>query len=410
MKIINLQVDNYKRIKAVEIAPDGSLVILAGRGAQGKTSILDAIWAALEGGDASRLTKQPIRAGESHASVRLDLGEYIVTRRWRKDDVGTLTVESPRGAAYSSPQKILDGLIGSMSMDPMAFIKQKPTDQVATLVTMLGKSLGFDPVEIEERRAAAFEARRVANAGVKNAQARVDAHPDYPADTPTEPVDAAAVAHEYVVAMEDIALRDAAAARVDAVTAALLAEYARHDERIQALSGEQTDALAAIAAFGPNDVDPAEILGRIESANDTNKVIDGNNRRLEDVAALADVQAIADAEDAKLTAIAAEKAVGLATATFPLKELSFDDTGVTYNGIPLAQASGKEKRIVGVAIAMASNPELRVLRIDEGESLDSEGLAHIAQLADENDYQVWMSRVDESGTAGVVIEDGMVAE
>ena len=49
MKIVSLEAENYKRLKAVEITPDGNMVVIGGRNAQGKSSVLDAIWAALGG-------------------------------------------------------------------------------------------------------------------------------------------------------------------------------------------------------------------------------------------------------------------------------------------------------------------------------------------------------------------------
>ncbi|NGZ99665.1 AAA family ATPase [Nocardioides sp. W3-2-3] len=53
-----------KRLKAVEITPDGTMQVISGRNAQGKTSVLDAIWLALGGGTAARTTPRPIRDGE----------------------------------------------------------------------------------------------------------------------------------------------------------------------------------------------------------------------------------------------------------------------------------------------------------------------------------------------------------
>jgi hypothetical protein len=50
-----------------------------------------------------------------------------------------------------------------------------------------------------------------------------------------------------------------------------------------------------------------------------------------------------------------------------------------------------------------------VLRIREGSLLDSGSLALIAGMADENDYQVWIETVDDTGTVGIMMEDGMVA-
>ena len=54
------------------------------------------------------------------------------------------------------------------------------------------------------------------------------------------------------------------------------------------------------------------------------------------------------------------------------------------------------------------NPKLRVIRITDGSLLDTENMALIEKMATEADFQIWIERVDESGTAGVVIEDGQV--
>jgi DNA polymerase III epsilon subunit-like protein len=50
MKIVKLTAENVKRLRAVEITPDDTVQIVTGRNAQGKTSVLDAIWLALCGG------------------------------------------------------------------------------------------------------------------------------------------------------------------------------------------------------------------------------------------------------------------------------------------------------------------------------------------------------------------------
>ena len=120
MKIISLTAENVKRLRAVEITPDGNVVTITGRNAQGKTSVLDAIWLALGGGAASKGTIRPIRDGEEKASVRLDLGDLVVTRTWTGDKTA-LTVTAADGAKYTSPQGILDALVGRLSFDPLEF-------------------------------------------------------------------------------------------------------------------------------------------------------------------------------------------------------------------------------------------------------------------------------------------------
>ena len=53
LKVIRLTAENVKRLKAVEITPDQTMQIITGRNAQGKTSVLAALWLALGGGSAA---------------------------------------------------------------------------------------------------------------------------------------------------------------------------------------------------------------------------------------------------------------------------------------------------------------------------------------------------------------------
>lgn len=411
MKIINLQAENYKRIRAIDITPDGSMVLLTGANAQGKSSVLDAIWAVLEGGAASRVTERPIRKGEQRARVRLDLGEYIVTRIWTKDDSGTLTVESPRGAKYGSPQKLLDELVGKLSMDPLAFVKMKGSDQVAALVSVLGDSLGFDPAELEARRKRTFEERTAVNRQVKELRVRLEALPEVPDDTPDETLALTDLTGEYSVAVQHNHVVGNAKSDVESYAIELEqaeAAIAKAIEHRDTVAKELAAAKLVVEGLG-SEIDTDEINERIAQIEQINDQVRAKNNRLNVADLLADAADVAAELDEKLDAIATEKAEALAAAKFPVDGLSFDETGVTYNGIPLEQASGAEKLRVSFGVAIAQNPELRVIRIDEGESLDSAGLKQIAELAEAHDMQVWVSKVDESGKVGIVIEDGMVA-
>ena len=47
--IVTLEAENIKRLKAVEITPEGNLVVVGGKNAQGKSSVMDSIAYALGG-------------------------------------------------------------------------------------------------------------------------------------------------------------------------------------------------------------------------------------------------------------------------------------------------------------------------------------------------------------------------
>ena len=83
-------------------------------------------------------------------------------------------------------------------------------------------------------------------------------------------------------------------------------------------------------------------------------------------------------------------------------------TGVTYNGVPFSQASSAEQIRVSVAMAMAMNPKLRVLRIKDGSLLDDDAMDMLKKLAVKEDFQVWVERVGNGSEDAIVIEAGEV--
>lgn len=95
-------------------------------------------------------------------------------------------------------------------------------------------------------------------------------------------------------------------------------------------------------------------------------------------------------------------------AEMPIPGLSFGDGVVTFNGLPLNQASDAEQLMISTAIAAALNPKLRVIRIRDGSLLDDDAMVRLAAFAEERDMQIWIERVDGSGTVGIVMEDGHV--
>jgi hypothetical protein len=96
-------------------------------------------------------------------------------------------------------------------------------------------------------------------------------------------------------------------------------------------------------------------------------------------------------------------------AHLPLPGLAFDTEGdaVLYQGVPLSQASGAEQLRVGVSLAIAANPKLKVMLIRDGSLLDDNNLALLREMAEQSGHQIWIERVGNDG-ASVVLEDGEI--
>lgn len=432
MRIVQFESDNFKRLRAVQISPDGNVVTIGGKNGSGKSSILDAIYVALVG--LSVAPPKPIRAGEEKCRIKLDLGDLIVTRTFTAKEGGTYTdslkVESADGnTRFNKPQKVLDELLGAVGFDPFAFVSMKPKDQAATLLEMVPLPVDLD--ELAAADTADFAARRDVNRDGQALAARLAAIPEVPDDTPAELVDRDAILAELASAAEtntalaaekarrERALEEANQAIRDSVE---LAERARamiaEGERLLQQATDDRNAangrgaeLEELPTLG-EPVDTAELQQRLAQAEATNAAIARRQQREALEKELEELRAKSKGYTDAMAARELSRKNALAKAKMPIEGLAFgvDDAGkatVLFNGQPFEQASSAEQIRASTAIAMAGNPQLRVLRIKDGSLLDDESMALIAGMAEAEDFQLWVEVVRGDGV-GIIMEDGAV--
>lgn len=430
MRVINLVAENFKRLKAVEITPEGDIVTIGGKNGSGKSSVLDAIYVALKGRSAA--PPKPVRAGEEKCTIKLDLGDLVITRTFNQKDgeqyTDSLKVENAEGLRYANkPQEILDRLLGEIGFDPFEFVQMKPGQQADTLLQMVPLSVDLD--ELAEADASDFAKRRDLNRDGHAAVARRDGIPKeaVPDDLPDRQalVDQLGGAAQTNAAIErDRAARadqdkQAANCRTMAETARGNAERLRSDaERADQAAAEQdaeakriTDALAALEPLG-EPVDVAAIQDQLGKAEALLAAADRQKRRAEldtEIETLrADAKALTDSMEAREK----ERQGALASAEMPIEGLAFaiNEKGkpsVTFGGVPFEQASTAEQLRASTAIAMAANPTLRVLRIKDGSLLDEDSMAMLGQIVTEHEFQLWVEVVGTGGV-GVIMEEGEV--
>ena len=67
MKIIKLTAENFMRLVAVEISPQGNAIMITGKNGAGKSSVMEAIKALFQG--KKYHPDKPIRDGADHAEI-----------------------------------------------------------------------------------------------------------------------------------------------------------------------------------------------------------------------------------------------------------------------------------------------------------------------------------------------------
>lgn len=422
MKIIKLQAENVKRLKAVEITPNDDMVIISGKNGQGKSSVLDSIWFALGGKNAAKDTVRPIRDGEKAAIATVDLGDLIVSRNWTNNETSYLKVETKDGAKYPSPQKMLDELVGMLSFDPLEFSGMDSREQLKTLLAMV--KLEIDPQEIDNQKKAIYDDRTMLNREIKSLQGQLEGMSKPEEGLPEKELSSADVMAEYQAASDQLTANNSLRADLENDKrryAQKSAEIATIEDRIKQLQEELKGAkseLEQIKKHGEElkakvetlqDPDLNSFKEKLAQVEGINEKIRQGKRYSDTVNNLKAKQSESQVLSDQMTALDNQKQDAIKKAKFPIDGLGFADEGVTYNGIPFKQSSDAEKLKVSLAMAMAINPKLKVILIKDGSLLDSDNLRLISEMAKEKDYQVWIERVADDGKGvGIVIEDGQV--
>lgn len=444
LKIIRLIAENVKKLRAIQITPEGHIVQISGPNAAGKTSVLDAIWYALGGGQA--LPEEPIRKGAARGEIHLDLGEMIITRTFTRKG-SYLKVISKDGLEWKSPQKVLDQLIGKLSFDPLAFARLDEAKQRELLLSLVTIPLSRDHLQ----RMSGMPVQR--NGDPINAmntvyKALYDQRADH--NRNVKRIEAAIASVEIPQGMEDVQPMSASqlvAERRELEAANASNESARRElldleqknkalkENKEQLECRKQDLLrqiqeidaaiteteyliqaseagllqAAEATRNLVDHDFSEIDARIAQADEVNRIAGEVAKRKSLQEELDQEQKEASECTAKLEAIGRYKTQLMEQTNFPIKGLDFRAGKVVYNGVPIGQASGAEKLRVGMAIAMAFNPKLRIIRIEDGSLLDKQSWRVIEEMAQQGDYQVWIETVADEPGKGIYIYDGQIA-
>lgn len=408
MKIIALEAENLKRLTAIRIEPDGNLVQITGKNGQGKTSVLDAIWWALDG--TTHVQSKPIRQGEEQAVIKLDLGELKVTRKFRAKEDGTYTtsiiVENGEGARFPSPQKMLDELLGELTFDPLAFTRMKDQDQVHALRSLVPD---FDFAKAEQEIKEAFDERAICNRTARDSKTVAEEiSRDLPEEIPEFIEDSTALHDAYAKAVEESAECEARHAKKDRISNRII----QIEEERRKLMDEWKDLTAELEAIG--DIpDLKSIQDKIAKARASVQSVEVNNRIAEKAKTRDfkfDESKKAEAKSIELTrkidSIKAQAKEAIASADMPIKGLSISNGAVHLDNVPFEQASDAQQLQASIGIAMALNPTLKVIRVRDGSLLDQDAMQILAKMADDKDYQIWIERVDGSGKVGFVLEDG----
>jgi len=421
-RILQFTCENFKRLKAVNISPGPNSVIITGPNEQGKSSILDAVQAALAGKDSLKDIPEPVRKGQSKAEIKIDLGEYIIIRTFTLKDT-YLKVTNREGASYKNPQTILDDLFNKSVIDPSVFLTQDNEKQLNILKSILKTDVAID--KLEEKRKVKFDERTLENKEVQSLQARLNA---------LAPLEPGLTVKEKPVLEKNTKARntnktEATNTKLRCNIRRILKEFKTLKRlkivtlnNIKKLAGEfevietglvdyqirrkhLDDLVSALI-----DPDISLLCSKLSGVGCTNKIVREAKEYHELEESLRTRRQKIEKLSREITGINWIIRKALEEAGYPVKGLRFRNNRIMFKGIPFTQCSQEQRIKVALAIAMALKPKLKVILLRNGSFLDKNNLDLIKRITEAKNYQVWIERVDDTCENGIIIDDGAVKQ
>ena len=399
-KITSLELENIKRIKAVQISPtETGLTVIGGKNGQGKTSVLDAIMWIL-GGERYR-PSEPKREGSvtpPYGKITLSNG-LVVERKGKNSD---LKVIDPSG--NRAGQQLLNEFISQFALNLPKFMNGNNKEKADTLLQVIG--VGDRLYELEQQEKELYNQRRTIGQIADQKKKHAAELPVYP-DVPAEPISAS----ELIKEQQEILAINGENQRKRQRLAKLQSEADTLRGQIEELLAKQAKIhsdleIAQMDAKDLQDQSTAEIEKSIADIEEINRKVRMNLDKEKAETEAQEYTNKYEAHTERIEAVRKERANLLDGANLPLEGLSVEDGELTYKGFKWDNLSGADQMKVGVAIVRKLNPKCGFVLLDKLEQMDLDTLQEFSAWLKQEGLQVIATRVSTGDECSIIIEDG----
>ncbi|CCY66808.1 sMC domain protein [Clostridium sp. CAG:678] len=393
VKISEFQLENVKRIKAVQCEPtQNGITVIGGKNNQGKTSVLDSIAWAL-GGDRFRPSQTQREGSVIPPYIKIKLSNGIIVERQGKNS--SLKVIDPSG--NKGGQQLLNEFIENFALNLPKFMEANAKEKADILLRIIG--VGDKLFELEKEENEIYNSRHAIGqiAAQKQKYADEMAHYD---GVPDDLLSASDLIQEQ----QAILLRNAENKK----KRERLSELREQKQRLQQALEECEKELkiAELSAAELEDRSTAELEENIQKIDEINVKIRSNldKERAEEEAHRYQEQY--NELSVKLENIRSEKKKLLESADLPLPGLSVEDGEITLNGMKWDNMSGSDQLKAATAIIRRLNPKCGFVLVDKLEQMDLDTLCDFGHWLEREGLQVIATRVSTGDECSIVIEDG----
>lgn len=409
VKILSLEAENVKRVRAVKVEPTAAgLTIIGGDNNQGKTSVLDALAWAL-GGDRFRPSQAAREGSTVPPYLKVTLSDGIIVERKGKNSA--LTVTDPSGK--KAGQQLLNAFIEPLALDLPKFMQMSDREKADTLLQIIG--VGEQLAALEHKEQELYNQRhaigQIADQKVKYAKEQAF-WPDAPKDLIS--------ASDLIARQQDILARNGENQRKRAMVEIITRQVETLQARVSDLKMQLNAAQEELAAKSADletarksaeqlhDESTEELERSIRDIETINaKVRDNLNREKAEEDARGYREQY-DALTAELEKTRQAKRNLLDGAHLPLSGLGVEDGALTYQGQRWDNMSGSDQLRVATAIVRCLKPQCGFVLLDKLEQMDMTTLREFGAWLESEGLQAIATRVSTGGECSIIIEDGYV--
>ena len=404
VKITQLEAENVKRIKAVQMTPaESGLTVIGGRNNQGKTSALDAI-AWVLGGDRYRPTNASRDGSVIPPRLKVELSNGLVVERTGKNSDLKVTDSSGRRAG----QQLLNTFVEQLALDLPKFMESTSKEKATTLLRIIGVE---DQVEALDRQEKDLYNQRHAIGQIADQKMKYAKElPCYP-DAPAEPVSAI----DLIQRQQDILARNGENQRKRERARQLEAERQEMSRKLEELTARYEQICedcetAQKSALDLLDESTDELENSLREIEAINAKVRTNQDKSRAEAEAKSYQDQYDTLSAQIDDVRKSREALLQGAKLPLEGLSVQDGELTYHGKAWDCMSGSDQLKVAAAIVRALKPQCGFILLDKLEQMDLETLRDFGSWMESEGLQGIATRVSTGGECSIIIEDGYVKD
>lgn len=433
-RLQRVTIRNILGIEELAIESPGPVTVISGGNGTGKTSILEAVRAAIGGGHDATLLRKGAEEGE--AVLVLEDGTEIHRRVTAGGS--TKNVTHPEMGRIGSPQTFVNGLVDAVSLDPASFLAGDGAARVRMLMEawpvevtpdQLQEAVG-DTYQLPQIQATnALEAVAAASKAVydertgenRTAKEKAATANQLAEGLPEDAADADEI-RSQVEALEDerdglietrdeevSAARDGFHARKDEIQEAA-AEKIREIERKRDAAIEEARQQAvkdAGAASEKYDGQIEELRQEVSTLTERSRHAAAHAQTRKTVAQMEQEAAAAKQKSKALTAALGrlDALKGELAAEIPIKGVSIVDGEVHIDGIPFPRLNHAKQLETAISLAAKRSGKLGIVCVDGLEALDGETWPKLIAGLEEAGLQAFVTRV----TSGPLSVEGASA-